>query len=247
MTTLLTITQGILSDMSGDDVNSIFDTEEAEQVARIVVSTFNAIVSNADWAQHRKLTQLTSPADNSTPSHMTLPSNVKEVKMVYYDAIRAGETKKNYVEMKWKHPDDFLRYVNMRNSTDTKVKTVVDASGVELFVFNDRPPEYYTSFDDETLVFDAFDGVVESTLQGSKTQVHAVVQPTLSLLDTATPDLPVEAISLLVEEATSRAQSKVAEFNDIKAEQEAGRQRRTLSRKNWKVNSGRRYPNYGKR
>lgn len=247
MTTLLSITQDILSDMSGDDVNSIFDTEEAEQVARIVVSTFNAIVSNADWAQHKKLVQLTSPADNTTPSHMTLPSNVKEVLFIHYDIIQSGETKKNYTEMKWKHPDDFLRYVNMRDSTSSTIQTVTDASGVELLIYNERPPEYYTSFDDDTLVFDAFDSDVESTLQGSKTQVHAKVQPTLSLLDTAVPDLPVEAISLLVEESTSRAQNKIAEFNDVKAEQEAGRQRRTLSRKNWKVNSGRRYPNYGKR
>ena len=65
--------------------------------------------------------------------------------------------------------------------------------------------------------------------------------------DSAVPDLPVDAFSYLVEEATSRAQFKMGEFRDLKAEQEAGRQRRSLARKNWTINSERRYPNYGRK
>ena len=39
---------------------------------------------------------------------------------------------------------------------------------------------------------------------------------------------------------------KLKEVQDIKSEQEAGRQQRWLSRKAWTVNGGIRYPNYGR-
>ena len=45
---LLEIVQTILLDMSGDEVNSIQDTEEALQVASIVQNTYLAMMSNTN-------------------------------------------------------------------------------------------------------------------------------------------------------------------------------------------------------
>jgi phage FluMu protein gp41 len=61
------------------------------------------------------------------------------------------------------------------------------------------------------------------------------------------PDIPPEAVSYLREETVSRVQLKLREFEDIKAEQSASTQKRTLSRKNWRVNGGTKYPNYGRK
>ena len=48
--TLLAIVQEILSDMDSDEVNSIDDTVESQQVASIVRSAYMAIMSNRNWA-----------------------------------------------------------------------------------------------------------------------------------------------------------------------------------------------------
>lgn len=247
MTTLLDITQGILSDMSGDAVNSIFDTEEAEQVARIVVSTYNAIVSRNEWKYHRRLVTLVPSTDSNLPTHMTLPTNVKELISVNYNKIKTGETRQSFREVKFCLPDDFLRRTNLRDDTSTNITTVADPSGIMLYIKNDKAPEWYTSFDDTTIVFDSWDSAVDSTLVEAKTQAQAYIQPTLSLLDTSVPDLPLDAVAYLIEESTSRCQLKIAEFQDLKAEQEAGSQKRAISRKAWRVNSERRYPDYGRK
>jgi len=42
--TVLEIVQDILNDIDGDEVNSIDDTLESEQVAQIVKSTYDAII-----------------------------------------------------------------------------------------------------------------------------------------------------------------------------------------------------------
>lgn len=247
MKTLLEITQLILSDMSGDQVDSITDTEEAEQVARIVISTFDAIVSRTEWPKHKKLLTLVPYTDSSKPNYMKLPSNVKALVSVFYDKHLFGDTRKLYQEVKYKNPEDFLRYLNNRNTDNANVEVVTDESGIELFIFNDKPPTYFTSFDDVTLIFDSYDTDVETTLQASKFQVTAYILPTLDFSNTAVPDLPLDAESLLVEESVSRCQFKLAEVQDLKSEQEANRQKRAISRKAWRTNSDRRYPDYGRK
>lgn len=245
--TLLQITQDILSDMNGDSVNTITDTEEAEQVARIVISVFDNIVAKEKWNIHRTGITLTASGDNDFPTHMTLPSNVKELISVLYDTRKNGVNQKQYTEMKWKEPDDFLRLLNSRDSTAPSTQTVTDPSGVVMLIRNDKAPEYFTSIDDETLIFDSFDSDVDTTLQTNKTQGLAYILPTLAFSDAAIPDLPNDAMRYLIEEATSRAQYKLREFQDIKSEAESAQQRRTMSRKAWKVNKPTRYPDYGRK
>jgi hypothetical protein len=58
--TLLEMTQDILNDMDSDEVNSISDTVEAQQVANIIKTCYNEMISNRDWPHLRKLVQLDS-------------------------------------------------------------------------------------------------------------------------------------------------------------------------------------------
>lgn len=244
--TLLEIVQTILSDMGGDEINSIGDTAEAERVADIVRVTYLAMMSNSNWPHTRRTTALTPYSDSDYPTHMYLNSNVKELISINYNAIESGETRKNYVPVNYKEPDEFLRYVNKRDNTQDNVDIIIDPSGIELAIINDTRPKYYTSFDDETLVFDSYDSVVDDTLQESKLQAMAYIMPDFVLADGTIPDLPPDAFSYLVEESTSRSQAKIREFQDVKAEQESQKQGRWLSRKSWRTNGGISFPNYGK-
>ncbi len=245
--TLLEIVQDILSDMTSDVINSIDDTEESQQVAQIVKSTFMAMMSNRNWPHTRRLVKLIASTDSDRPTHMTIADEIKEMISVYYDKRKNGDTRLLYQEVKWKEPDDFLRLTNSRNSDLANSLVVTDPSGVVLIIQNDKAPTYYTSFDDSTMVFDSWDSDVENTLQESKTQARAYVTPTFEMDDAYIPDLPEEAFSAFLEEAKSRAQFKLHSVQDVKSEQEAKRQQNWLSRKAWRVAGGIRYPNYGRK
>jgi len=245
--TLLEIVQDILSSMDGDEVNGISDTEESEQVARIVRQTYNDIMSRTNWPSSRRAVALTPRSDSNYPTHMTLNEDVKELISVFYNMADVGATRKEYREVKYLDPDDFLRKVNVRNNDNSGVDVVVDDSGIELLISNDKDPQYFTSFNDTDLVFDSYDSAVDSTLQGSKLQAQGFVIPAFSLTDSFVPDMPVDAFSYLEEEATSRAQFKLRQIQDIKSEQSALKNSRRLSRKSWRTAGGIKYPDYGRK
>lgn len=245
--TLLDLTQDILNDMDGDQVNSIDDTFEAEQVAQIVKSTYYAMISNRNWPHTRQAIQILPSGDPALPTHMNVQEDIKEICFINYNKIQLGETRKLYKPIHWLEPDDFLRILNRRNNDEDNIDIIVDPTGVELLIKNDFAPTYYTSFDDETIIFDSYDNEVDTTLQQSKIQAKAYVIPPWSPVDTFIPDLPSEAFTALLEESKSRAMLKLKQVQDVKAEQEATRQQRWLSRKAWKVNGGIQYPDYGRR
>ena len=244
--TVLEMVQDILNDIDGDEVNSISDTVESEQVAQIIKSTFDAIMSNREWAHNKTLTQLTASGNSALPTHMTFNENVKEILFINYDKAASGETQRQYKEVVYKDITDFLRILNSRNNDETNIDVITDPTNVELLIRNDLHPTYYTSFDDETLVFDSYDNSVENTLTASNTQAMVRQAPTLVLADDTYPDIPAEAFTHLLEEAKSRCAIKLRQVQDVKAEQESKRQSSWLAQKSWTVNGGIKYQNYGR-
>jgi hypothetical protein len=245
--TLLEIVQDILSDMDSDEVNSISDTAESEQVAQIVKSTFYAQMNTRNWPHTRKLIALEASGNIALPTHTKLADAVKELISVSYNCAKLGDTKRSYKNIKYLDPDDFLRMTNRRNSDEANIDIIVDPTGIELLIRNDQAPTYLTSFDDVTIVFDSYDAAVDDTIQNSKVQAMGYVIPTWETSDDFIPDMPDEGFTVLLEEAKSRASFKLKQTADQKAEQEAGRQNRWLSRKAWRVAGGVKYPDYGRR
>jgi len=245
--TLLEIVTDILNDMDSDSVNSIDDTIESGQVAQIVKSTYMAMMSSRDWPHLNRTIQLVASGDEATPTHISLQDGIKEIIFLKYNCVKLDETKKRYKDLKYADPDSFLRILNRRNSDDDSVDVISDPGGIELLIFNDKDPTYYTSFNDSVIVLDAYNSDVDTTIQSSKVQCYAQVLPTWVHLDTATPDLPAEAFPRLLEEAKSRCMFKLKQVQDQKAEQESTRQNIWLSRKAFRVNGGIKYPNYGRR
>lgn len=245
--TLLEITQEILSDMDSDVINSIDDTEEAGQVAQIVKSTFDAMISNRNWPHTKRIVNLTASGNSLLPTHMYIDEEIKEMISIFYDKRKVTDTRLRYEEVKWLDPDDFLRYTNKRNNDDDAVDIIEDDSGVKILIQTNKAPTYYTSFDDTVLIFDSYDSDIDSTLQSNKTQARAYVIPDFVIDDATIPDLPKEAFPALIEEAKSKAMFKLKQMQDIKSEQEATRQQRWLSRKDWTVAGGIRYPDYGRK
>jgi hypothetical protein len=244
---LIEIVQEILSDMSSDEVNSISDTEEAEQVASIVRSTYRSIINNRDWAHTKRLISLTPSSDPALPTHMTLQAGVKKLISINYNKVGVGETRKKYETVKWIEPDHFLMQSNQEDSTAANVDVITDPTGIELFIRNDRAPRSYTSFDDTVIVFDSYDSSSEASLQASKVQARGYITPVWVHTDSAIPDLPVEAFPALIEEAKSVCFLTIKQMPNQKAESESIKQQRWLSQNSWRVNPKPFYPSYGRK
>lgn len=245
--TLLELTQDILNDINADNVNSIDDTIESQQVAQIVKSTYFALMHVRNWKGNQQLLNLIASGDDALPTHVTLPENLSELSFVNYDCRLASDTRKVYRNVKYVYPDEFLRRQNQYDDTVDYVDVIQDPSGVELLVRNDMPPTYWTSFDDKVLVFDSYNKAIEDTIQSNKIQAMGFVTPDWQMTDDFIPVLPEEAFTLLLEEAKSRASLKLNQTQDAKAEQEAGRQNRWLAGQQWRAHKGARSPNYGRK
>lgn len=243
---LLEMVQDIHNDLDLDLVNSIDDTVESQQVAQIIKTTYFAMMSNRNWPHLREPVRFVASNDAQRPTHMTLPEGMKELDFMNYNCQKEGETRLRYKAIKWLEPDSFLLKANALNTDADNTMIVVDPTGVQFIIKTDKAPEFFTSFDDTTLVFDSFDSDVENTLQVSKCQGMAYMMPTWVHSDTAIPDLPSEAFISLLEEAKSKASLKLKQSADNKAEQESVRQRTWLSRKARRMNGGIQYPNYGR-
>lgn len=243
--TLLEIVKDILNDIDADEVNSIDDTIEASQVAQIVKSTYEAIISNRNWPHTARIVKMSSSADLSKPNVMYIDDNVKELISVFYNKVGLGETRLRYEEVKYIEPDNMLRLFYGRNTDSTDVEQVLDGDSIYI-ITNNAAPKYFTSFNDKTLVFDSYDKEVDSVLQSSKTQVRAYSSPSFSLSDDFIPDLPEEAFTYLIEESKSKASLKIAQKADQKAEQESKRQNQWLSRKARRIGGGIKYARFGR-
>jgi hypothetical protein len=246
--TLLELTQDVLNNIDGDEVNSIEDTIESSQVALVIKNVYLAMMSSRNWPHTRKLVQLIPSGDDTRPTHMTFPTSYKEISLINYDKARITDgTRRKFEEVQYIDQDDFLRISNRRNNTQANYDSVVDpGSLITLTIRNDSPPQYCTSFDDKSLVFDSYDKAVDDTLQKSKTQAYVYTIPDWVHDDDFIPDLPEEAFALLVAESTSEAAVKIRQQPDQKAEQQSGKQNRWLARKSWTVAGGIKKPNYGR-
>lgn len=244
--TLLDIVQEILSDMNSDNVNSISDTIEAQQVATIVKRTYLNMHNDRMWPHTGKLFKLEASTTTARPTHMKMAEDVIDIDWVRYDTHTVGKPS-DYTVIQYLRPEEFLEYVFARNPNDSNIETVVDVHGTPLFIKNDTAPSYYTTFDDEWLVFDSYDSAVDSTLQASKTQVFGHTEPTWLMEDGFIPEMPSKAFPYLVNEAKSTAFLKIKEVFSQKDEQNAGRQKSWLSREKRRINPGTRYPDYGRK
>ena len=245
---LLDMVQDILSDMDSDEVNSIDDTVESRQVAQIVKTTYMNICSNRNWGDQKRLITVNHSGDIARPTHLQMPENFKELQYLAYnvkDSDNFGPTDE-YHRLEYRYPDEFLRIVNTRPRQNEQYQEVVDYSGVKLFIKNNAPPTYWTSFDDNYIVCDSYDSDIDSTLQASKTQCLAVLMPAWEMRDAFVPRLPVEAFSALLADAKSTAFLVLKQMANEKAESTSRKQQTWLARKNSTAKNGQRYQTYGR-
>lgn len=225
--TLLEIVQDILNDLSGDEVDSIFDTTESTQVANIVRSTYWFIVSQKNLPEHKDMFNLVESASTNAPVHMTLPSYVLGVDWINYDKYLSGATDSVWDRVEFVPWEQFLwmqSQLNEDDSNTTSMTVTTDNSDTwELKYRTDRHPDYWSTPDDYNIYFSSYNSAVDTDdyLYQEKTQVYGLVKPTFTLVDGFTPDLDATEFSFLIEEAKRAASVKLRQVRDPIAEERA--------------------------
>ena len=200
--TLLEMVQDILSDADSDDVNSISDTVESEQCAKIIRDVHDQVVDLHDLEYLNTIKALTATSA-TTPNVMERPTGFHTLEFVKYDKKTVASDPQNFEYVDYKEPDDFLELVHSRNTDDSTVTAVTLDSGLVIPVRNDKAPDYYTIMDQGSteLVFDSYDSNLETNLQASKSLAYGTLRPALTLSDTATMVLPEHLETLVKREA----------------------------------------------
>ena len=223
--TLLEMTQDVLSSLDSDNVNSISDTEESLQVARIIKETFYEILASRDWPFLEKVFTLTASGDSAKPTKMTVPDNIVELRTVKYDKRKSGATAPSYSDVVYKSPETFLVETLGRNADSAEVTSVTEGD-LTLLIFNNRAPSFYTSFDERTVWFDSYDSGIDSTLQSSKTICTGKIEPDWQETDLFKPqEIPVDMFPYLMAEAKSMASLRLKRTLSDKDELNAKRHR----------------------
>ncbi len=238
-TTLLQIVQSILSDMDSEDVNSLTDTVEAQQIASVVEDTYYNIIAAREIPEHSRLLSLVALADTNKPTHFKYPTDTKKITRIEYNVGTVSNK-----EFKQIYFVDPLVFLDRMDEANTLVETF--EGSVDIFVASDRDPAYYTSFDDEYLIFDSFNSAEETSLQASKTRAWGSVYPTFSQTDAFEPDLDNTLMPLLLAEAKSACFSLFKGGSDPKVEQAARRLKSYVQNDQYKSKRANKRNSYGR-
>jgi hypothetical protein len=215
-TTLLQMVQSILSDMDSEAVNSISDTVEAQQIGSVIEDVYYNIIAAREIPEHNKLLSLTALSNTAKPTHFKYPDRTKLINRVDYNVGTIAD--KDFREIIFVDP---MTFVDRMDESGLLVETFDGA--VDIFVQNDTAPSYYTSFDDEYIIMNAYEADKETSLQADKTRAWGSSYPTFSQTDSFEPDLDQTLLPLLLAEAKSTCFSLFKGGSDGKVEQAARR------------------------
>lgn len=214
--TVLDLVNSILVGMRLERVDSLDETPEATDAASVLKETYYNILSNKEWNFNKKTFALTSLVDTSKPVVMKIPEGVTDIEYIKYLDGETGE----YKNVKYLKPQEFLETLTKRTGEYGVYTNLVSKLNTEMKILEDRNPEFWTSFDEENIVFDAFDKTQFTTLLEKDVLCYGTVVPNFELTEDYEVDLPEDFIwSYYLPEAKANAQfSIVQEANQMEME-----------------------------
>lgn len=218
----------ILLAMDSADVNSIDDTIESVQVANLIKAVYYDLSTDLGLPEHEELFELNASGDTNKPVLMSVPSNVTELKWIKYDKADAADSYEDPTTINFMKFEDFIQMqYALRTHTSNVGEMSFTANKTETFKVmyrTDKHPEWWTTTDEDNLLFDSYDSDIDSTLQKSKTTCFGSVYPLFELTDAFQPDLDPTAFSLLLNRAKTRAFMEIKQMPNQESAAESRRQ-----------------------
>lgn len=163
--TKLQIVQDILSTLDIDNISTLSETPEADQVEAMVDKAYDEINAEKPWPHLREFTHLEL---TSTSHIMKIPDGIMTVSDIWY----------NSKSIEFIIPKEMFELLASRDTTESNI----DSNGA----YNDQDPVYWSSYDDTNIIFDRYN----STLVSSLSYADAYRMPSQMTADSDYPDLP---------------------------------------------------------
>ena len=170
--TLLQVTQEYLDATSGFYVDSIYDTDESQQVAKLAERVYYKMVQEfPNLLFTMKEMTLDALSDTTRPNYMLLPQDIQKVQesKVYYNVSKTGGTQ--YKSIQYLAPLAFIERTNKSEGDNTLLVEGFDEN--KMVISTNQFPSYFTSFDNKYVVFDSYHSDYDTTLQSSKSKIVA--------------------------------------------------------------------------
>jgi len=242
--TLLEIVQNILSAMDAEEVNSIGDTIESQQVAEEVKTTYYANLSNFEVASRFQLVSLLASGDSTDhPNVLVCSDAIDHFEWIKYNTNTVADP--SYTDVIYLEPKNFLDRI-MMDGSGTRVTVKDISTDAPYTIRSDKAPDYWTTFDDENIVFDSYNSTLDTGLQESKVMAYAEVLPAWSATDAFIPDLLAKYFPLLLSEAKSSCFVNYKGVSNAKEEMRARQQRSRLQNNRRRYNGERINTNFGR-
>lgn len=225
--TLLEIVQDVLAASDGDEINSISDNIEADQVARIVRACYFDIQSTS-LPESITLYQLEASGTSDKPVLMTRPSDVHSLISLKYNKATEDDTDPKFLPVTPLSIEEFFKRTDMLSLSEDNVSSMDHSISGDDFTFlyrTDKAPDWYTIIDDHTFLFDSYDSEVDATLQKAKTRCLGEKEKTFLLEDNYEIDLDESQHVWLLNEAKALAYVELKQQTHVTAERTAKRQR----------------------
>lgn len=218
--TLLELVQEVSREIGDKERIGLDEDLRVNDIANICINVLEGICTRRQWEFLRD--RIVVPTATPSKTGVTTPDTVVRVNGVKY---KVGT---QYKELCYLLPEDFLR---MTDNNVNNTEPVVVAGGGTIYVANNKAPSYYTSFNEEELVFDSYDSTVSAGIVAANVQIWADIQ-----LDTAgareaglpveswTPDIPARLNSLWLWECIEKCYSSIVRVDNQQATREARRQ-----------------------
>lgn len=245
--TLLEMVQNILSAMDAEEVSSITDTVESMQVAEEIKNAYYENFGNFELKSRLELTYLEEQTLETLeefryryPNVLRIPDNVDTIKWIKYNTNTFEEPV--WTDVTYITPEEFIEKVMLNESGDNTVVVNHPKAGLVLgpqyYIVGNKNPEYWTTFDNEYVVFDSIISdlvtvtvgedvtsiINNGALVGLQAMIYAEQIPTWTESDSFTPDLEDKFFPMLLAEAKSASFINYKGVSNSKEEQRSRRQ-----------------------
>ena len=147
--TLLRIIQKTMEHLGSDEVNSISDAVEAQQIAQMAEDAYYELLYQGDWDFLNILGELESVADTDFPTHLRIPEAASKVHQVKYDFTDPAEvdSQGEIENVQYLSPERFTNLLQRRNFQQDNIQLTLSMNGITLPIINDTRARWWTSFD----------------------------------------------------------------------------------------------------